>query len=67
MIMMPKIELDPRQEVYTKKEVEAMTSALSEAYINLFKAQVASYKFAKAVSYISLFIALLLIGKELFR
>jgi hypothetical protein len=50
-----------------KKDVIEMTNALTEACEFTIRNEVKKYKFAKNISYMSLFIAILLILMEVYR
>jgi hypothetical protein len=65
--MIPKIDLSQWKEATVpKKEVEEMTQALSDAFAMILQQKEKEYKFAKAISYLSLIVATLLIAKEVF-
>lgn len=65
--MIPKIDLSQWKEpTVPKKEVEEMTKALSDAFAMILQQKEKEYQFAKAISYLSLIVATLLIAKEVF-
>lgn len=59
--MLPKIELKNGKESYTRHEVEEMLSEINDAFVNMFKAEVVQFKFAKAISYLSLITCILVL------
>lgn len=64
--MIPKIQVTTDKETFTRKEVEQMMEEIQEAFETLMIQQIKQHIFAKRISYLSLIIAALLIGKELF-
>ena len=66
--MIPRIDLSNYPgDMIPKKEAIEMFNALSEACEFTLRKEVKQYKFAKNISYMSLFIAILLILMEVYR
>ena len=66
--MIPRIDLSNYPgDMIPKKDVIEMTNALTEACEFTIRKEVKQYKFAKNISYMSLFIAILLILLEVYR
>lgn len=64
--MLPKIQISTNKETFTREEVEQMVEEIQETFEGLMIQQIKQHNFAKRISYLSLIIAALLIGKELF-
>ena len=65
--MIPKIELNNDKQFFTHQEVAEMLEAIQNATEDMLRVQVREYKFAKRISYLSLILSILIIGKELFN
>lgn len=63
----PKVEFKDTKESFTNQEVTQIVNEINEMYIEMLKAQISRFRFAKIISYISLALAILLVAKEVFK